>query len=469
MRSKLGIIVPYRNRYDQLQVFIEHMKTYFKDKKLKYEIFIVEQDDAKLFNRGMLLNIGYTYAKQHKCNYVVFHDIDMLPIDVDYSYSETPLHLATDFILEESEKKREIFDEYFGGVTMFPIETFEKINGYSNKYWGWGYEDTDLLLRCKDNNVELDTIKLKSMGRLGKSLKFNGVDSYVRSKNVIDFFESMTIFTSFFPEDLELNHIKDSDEFTVFSIPGYDFAICYNSFSRYNFCAFDSKLNALYINSNIKTNYKTNIVLTVDSINKIIKVYQDGIFIGETETYRKLYKYNLEPNFYLGIGNPNREIIPNYFKGTIDSFAYYNEMLSDDEIKEISNDNSDLRKYKSSKFLKTYYDANYIEDYKLIDLSGNDNVGEIINCEIIDDNFDEYTEVKIPYRRPSLFKSLKHEENGFLGNKWKDQSTRWNQLRYQNEVSKNHELLYNEGLSDLNFVEYGVKTENEITHINIGI
>jgi hypothetical protein len=467
--DKLGIIVPYRNRYDQLQVFIEHMKTYFNDKNLKYEIFIVEQDNAKLFNRGMLLNIGYMYAKKHKCNYVVFHDIDMLPIDVDYSYSNKPLHLSTDFILEEGEKNREIFDEYFGGVTMFPSETFEKINGYSNKYWGWGYEDTDLLLRCKENKIYLDKIKLKSTGRLGKSLKFNGVDSYVRSKNVINFFESITIFTSFFPEDLQLNHTKDSDEFTVFSIPGYDFAICYNSFSRYNFCAFDSKLNALYINSNIKTNYKTNIIVTVDSISKVIKVYQDGIFIGETETYRKLYRYNLEPNFYLGIGNPNREIIPNYFKGTIDSFAYYNEMLSEYEIKEISNDNSDLRKYKSSKFLKTYYDANHIENYKLIDLSGNDNIGEIINCEIIDDSFNEYTEVKIPYRRPSLFKSLKHEENGFLGNKWKDQSTRWNQLRFQNEVSKNHELLYNEGLSDLNFIEYGIKIENNITHINVGI
>jgi hypothetical protein len=34
----------------------------------------------------------------------------------------------------------------------------------------------------------------------------------------------------------------------------------------------------------------------------------------------------------------------------------------------------------------------------------------------------------------SLFKSLKHDENGFLGNKWKDQATRWNQLRFQNEV-----------------------------------
>ena len=144
MRSKLGIIVPYRNRPDQLEVFIEHMETYLADKDLRYEIFIVDQDNAKQFNRGILLNIGYIYAKKIRCNYLVFHDVDMLPVDVDYSYSDIPLHLATDFILEEDEKDREVFEEYFGGVTMFPIETFEKINGYSNKYWAWGYEDTDL-------------------------------------------------------------------------------------------------------------------------------------------------------------------------------------------------------------------------------------------------------------------------------------------------------------------------------------
>ena len=133
MRSKLGIIVPYRNRPDQLEVFIEHMEKYLADKDLRYEIFIVDQDNAKQFNRGILLNIGYIYAKKIRCNHIVFHDVDMLPVDVDYSYSDIPLHLATDLILEEGEKDREVFQEYFGGVTMFPIETFEKINGYSNK------------------------------------------------------------------------------------------------------------------------------------------------------------------------------------------------------------------------------------------------------------------------------------------------------------------------------------------------
>jgi predicted glycosyltransferase involved in capsule biosynthesis len=159
--EKLGIIIPYRNRYTQLDTFTKHIVEYLTDKDINYKIIIVEQDDAKLFNRGMLLNIGYRYAKKLRCDYLVFHDIDMLPIDVDYSLSEYPVHLATDIIPDDDEPARKLFDSYFGGVTMFPIEDFEKINGYSNKYWGWGFEDDDLLYRCKINELDLDTIKIK--------------------------------------------------------------------------------------------------------------------------------------------------------------------------------------------------------------------------------------------------------------------------------------------------------------------
>ena len=105
----------------------------------------------------------------------------------------------------------------------------------------------------------------------------------------------------------------------------------------------------------------------------------------------------------------------------------------------------------------------------MIDLSGNENNGEIINCEIINVEIGDKKLVKVPHRRKSVFKLLKHEENGFLGNKWKDQATRWNQLRFHNEVSKNNELLENDGLTDLDFVEYGKIIENNITHINVGI
>ena len=158
---KLGVIVPYRNRYEHLAEFKTSIVEYLESKNIDFEIIVVEQDDAKLFNRGMLLNIGFKYAKDMGCDYVVFHDVDMLPIDVDYSYSDVPLHLSTNFELEEGEKERTIFDEYFGGVTMFPVKMFEDIDGYSNKYWGWGYEDNDLLLRCNEKLIPLDKLKLK--------------------------------------------------------------------------------------------------------------------------------------------------------------------------------------------------------------------------------------------------------------------------------------------------------------------
>jgi hypothetical protein len=473
---KLGVIVPYRNRYEHLEEFKTKIVQYLESKNIDFEIIIIEQDDAKLFNRGMLLNIGFKYAKDMGCDYVVFHDVDMIPIDVDYSYTDIPLHLSTKFEIEAGETERTIFDEYFGGVTIFPVNIFESIDGYSNKYWGWGYEDNDLLLRCDEKGVSLNSLKLKNLGKNKQSLKFNGINAFVKSKNVIDLkTSSFTIFVSFYPDKLELNHKKDSDEFTVFSIPGYDFAINYTSFARYNFCAFDNNLKPHFVNSNIKPNYKTNMVITYDSLDKRIKVYQDGILLDETSKINKFYKkYTIEKYFYLGVGSPDRDVIPNFFKGFIDSFAYFDVILSDTEIFEISNNNLELLnknfgKYHSSAFLKTYYDTEFIKDYKLTDLSLNHNDGEIINCEIVNLTLDDYTYVNIPHRRPGLFKSLKHEENGFLGNKWKDKSTRWNQLRFQNEVSKHISLLNRDGLSTLEFYEYGRTKENKITKINVAI
>ena len=81
----------------------------------------------------------------------------------------------------------------------------------------------------------------------------------------------------------------------------------------------------------------------------------------------------------------------------------------------------------------------------------------------------KYKEIKTPYRRKSTFVSLKHEENGFINNMWKDQATRWNQLRFHNEVSINDDLFNNDGLSTLTFHVHGKNTENKLTQINVGL
>jgi hypothetical protein len=326
----------------------------------------------------------------------------------------------------------------------------------------------------------VDEHKLKNMGRPKKSLYFNGLNSYVKIKNKFTINKDITIFASFYPDEITCDHTKENDTFTVFSIPGYDTAISFNSFSRYNFCTFDKDLNVLYVNSNIKTNYKTNISVTINKNKEEIKVYQDGRFIDMVNFYTDLYPYNDEKNFYLGVGKPSREIEykggdSKYFKGYITSFASFDKVLTEDEIYEISqNDGEDLTKnfgnYVSSKNLSVYYDTKQIEKYELVDLSGNGNYGRIVNCEISDVNLDEYKTIKIPERRESTFALLDHKENGFHRNKWRSKATRWNQLRFNNEVKQNVELIYDDGLSDLEFVEYGVNEINEhITHINVGL
>jgi hypothetical protein len=474
MSKKLGIIVPYRDRAEHLDKFKEEFKKYMESYDIDYHLIIVEQDNANIFNRGMLLNIGFVYAKKLNCDYVVFHDIDMIPVDVDYSYSDKPLQLANNFINDDS---RTIFDEYFGGVTMFPIEDFEKINGYSNRYWGWGYEDNDLLFRCATKGLNLDDLVLNNFKPRGTKLKLNGINAYVKGKNfnnLLNFNNDLTLFISFYPDDLILNHKSDVDNFTIFSIFGYDTSISYNSFSRYNFLTFDSQNNPININSNIKRNYKTNICITFDSVKKRLDVYQDGKLIDTKKNYTRIHDYSLEQIFYIGCRiNENKEQ-EDYFKGLFDSFAVYSTKLELKEIKYISRNETELLtqntdEYNSAKKLKLYYDANFIKNYELVDLSCNENDGKIVNCEIVENIVEEVKIIKVPFRRESTFYSLQHEENGYFDNKWKNQSTRWNQLRFYNEVCLNPHLIDNDGLSDLSYTEHNKKREKNLLHIVVGI
>lgn len=150
--KKLSVVVPYRNREDHLKQFVPAMESELKKQEIPFEIVIIEQNDAKPFNRAMLLNIGFEESKD--CDYFAFHDVDMIPLDSDYSYPDGPTHLAA---RAEQFGFKLPYDGYFGGVTLFDKESFIKINGYSNEYWGWGAEDDDVLFRC--HIMEIDTYR----------------------------------------------------------------------------------------------------------------------------------------------------------------------------------------------------------------------------------------------------------------------------------------------------------------------
>jgi predicted glycosyltransferase involved in capsule biosynthesis len=147
--EKLAVIVPYRNREAHLKEFMPYMEKSLSEEKIPFDIFIIEQYDDKPFNRAKLLNAGFNEAKEY--DYFAFHDVDMLPVDSDYSFPDGPTHLSSEV---EQFNWGLPYDGYFGGVTLFDKESFIKINGYSNEYWGWGAEDDDVIHRCMIKNVD---------------------------------------------------------------------------------------------------------------------------------------------------------------------------------------------------------------------------------------------------------------------------------------------------------------------------
>lgn len=172
---KLTIIVPFRNREEHLSQFIPHMQKFLLTQPVNYEILIVEQEEGKPFNRAKLLNVGVDNSKDS--DYYCFHDVDMLPIDSDYTYCPVPTHLAS----RASQFGWKLpYNEYFGGVTIFDNNSFAKINGYSNEYWGYGGEDDSIFNRCVFNKI-----KIARKNCSFKSLDHERIiDPVLHSKNV---------------------------------------------------------------------------------------------------------------------------------------------------------------------------------------------------------------------------------------------------------------------------------------------
>jgi hypothetical protein len=156
--QRLNIVVPYRAREQHLELFVPHVRACFaRDlgaSKIPYRVTIVEQENGLPFNRGAVKNIGFLLGREHS-DYTVFHDIDFLPIWADYSYAETLTPLAwygaeaRPIIPGRPELAINVLSAFFGGVVLAPNALFKRVNGYSNLYWGWGFEDIDLGQRIK--------------------------------------------------------------------------------------------------------------------------------------------------------------------------------------------------------------------------------------------------------------------------------------------------------------------------------
>jgi len=391
----------------------------------------------------------------------------MIPVDVDYSYSDIPLHLATEFELENDKLKNLSFDDYFGGVTMFSKTAFEKINGYSNLYWGWGFEDDDLLFRSKKENLLLDTAMIgKNDIKNVYGLYFDGTQSYIKieKKDLLDFSKNRTILISFKPDDLVSNPNAEYDDFTVFSIPGYDTNISYNSFRRYKVDVWDDKNKCISMNSEILTNHFTQIALVINAEEKTISFYKDGELVSRDFYKGKLKDYSKEQYFYLGVADPKRSDA-NYFSGIISEFAIYNDILTRKELETLSEyalENSlmeNFKGYNSSHKLMLYYDSKFVRKNYIMDLTFNKNDGQVFVSHFTKSTESLGKMIDVPYRRVGLFKLLSHKTNSWDNGNWVHSETRINQIKFLNEIKQD---LYDTTKDGLNSCMYQIIGDTHI-------
>jgi hypothetical protein len=158
---ELYILIPFRARgqnlfrEEQFKRFKDHMTKYFEPLQsqnplISYKFIIIEQENDFPFNRGILLNIGFLECEKlitPKIKYYVHHNCDLFPDfgKIDYSYT-SPYDIRDLFG----------FNGGLGGICIMNRNTFKKINGFPNNYFGWGGEDTCVKNRSTNNNININ-------------------------------------------------------------------------------------------------------------------------------------------------------------------------------------------------------------------------------------------------------------------------------------------------------------------------
>ena len=77
-QHKLCIIVPFRDRFEELLEFAPYMKNFLQLQGVENEIYVINQADKYRFNRAYLINVGFRESSD-TCDYIAMHDVDLMP------------------------------------------------------------------------------------------------------------------------------------------------------------------------------------------------------------------------------------------------------------------------------------------------------------------------------------------------------------------------------------------------------
>eukprot|EP00090_Calanus_glacialis_P047172 TRINITY_DN9643_c0_g1_i2.p1 TRINITY_DN9643_c0_g1~~TRINITY_DN9643_c0_g1_i2.p1 ORF type:complete len:330 (-),score=107.39 TRINITY_DN9643_c0_g1_i2:83-1072(-) len=161
---KLCIIVPFRDRFEELLEFAPYIKTFLNKQAVKNEVWVINQADKFRFNRAYLINVGFQESSP-TCDYIAMHDVDLLPQNPDllYKYPEKgPLHISSNELHPKYD-----YPTFIGGILLISRKHYKQLDGMSNKYWGWGLEDDEFFVRMRQANMVIEKPKGIRTGRKG--------------------------------------------------------------------------------------------------------------------------------------------------------------------------------------------------------------------------------------------------------------------------------------------------------------
>jgi hypothetical protein len=439
MSHKLGICIPYRNRKNHLEQLIPKLSEHLNKQGINHKFYVGHQVDDKLFNRGAMKNIAAHYAFEDGCDYIAWHDVDMIPHEEsDYSYpEETPIHIATKLSKYQYGLG---YDQYFGGVVLFNKEQVNRTNGYSNDYWDWGQEDDDLFWRCYFEGYTTGKVYKKYEGK--EVANFNGTDSFLTiptNREISSCLHNDHTISILFsaeqqPEKVPIWLVGDDNkkfiEYPLIRKDGsWTWGLSFNNSRAVTMTVFDKNNVHHYNYAKRFENQWTWVTLSYSKEENKIYYYLNNELVYQMDGVKENKPIKVEQSlrnhdairpFLIGFCNHSNT----YYKGKIADVRIYNTFF--DNIENVYGNENDL-------VLSWPNYSNY----------------ENNNVYLTTENI-EVVENILPFRRDSKFNCLPHVDEGYIHGKWaKGETTARNEKRFVTEMQQGKIEYQSDGLKQI--------------------
>jgi hypothetical protein len=145
---KTTIIIPYRKRERHLEYYMNNTWPIIHSVMPYAHLLIVEQDEGKPFNRGLMINIGVLDSSDSE--YIMTQDVDTNPRQ----------HIVEGLYTKEVDDNAVlgIFTSIcntLGGIIKMKRSAFLHVNGFPSNFFGWGVEDKAFQNRCEYYNYTI--------------------------------------------------------------------------------------------------------------------------------------------------------------------------------------------------------------------------------------------------------------------------------------------------------------------------